>query len=72
MIKHAPRHTKDIFSLLIYVGSMTNQKKIIKISNGNECVGSGHPVGGGWAPLRGRLQWQADRKAGKHIFILYL
>lgn len=69
MIKHAPRHTKDIFSLLIYVGSMTNQKKIIKISNGNECVGSGHPVGGGGHPFavvfNGR---QEDRKA--HLYII--
>lgn len=70
MIKHAPRHTKAIFSLLIYVGSMTNQKKIIKISNGNECVGSGHPVGGGGHPFavvfNGR---QEDRKA--HLYIIY-
>lgn len=45
-------------------------KKIIKISNGNECVGSGYPVGGGGTPSR----WSSteDRKAGKHIFILYL
>lgn len=70
MIKHAPRHTKDIFSLLIYVGSMTNQKKIIKISNGNECVGSGYPVGGGGTPSRSSSM--EDRKTGKHIFILYL
>lgn len=69
VIKHAPRHTKAIFSLLIYVGAMTNQKKIIKISNGNECVGSGYPVGGGGHPVsvvfNGR---QEDRKA--HLYII--
>lgn len=70
VIKHAPRHTKDIFSLLIYVGSMTNQKKIIKISNGNECVGSGHPVGGG-APIRGRLQWQTGRQESTSLYYTY-
>ena len=70
VIKHTPRHTKAIFSLLIYVGAMTNQKKIIKISNGNECVGSGHPVGGVGTPSRSSSM--ADRKTGKHIFILYL
>lgn len=44
-------------------------KKIIKISNGNECVGSGHPVGGGGHPFavvfNGR---QEDRKA--HLYII--
>ena len=45
-------------------------KKIIKISNGNECVGSGHPVGGVGTPSRSSSM--ADRKTGKHIFILYL
>lgn len=69
VIKHAPRHTKAIFSLLIYVGAMTNQKKIIKISNGNECVGSGHPVGG--APLRGRLQWQTGRQESTSLYYTY-
>lgn len=61
-----PQH---MFLLLIYVVAMTNQKKIIKISNGNECIGSGHPVGGGWHPVAvvfdGR---QADRKA--HLYII--
>lgn len=71
VIKHAPRHTKAIFSLLIYVGAMTNQKKIIKISNGNECVGSGYPVGGGWAPLRGRLQWQTGRQESTSLYYTY-
>ena len=70
MIKHAPRHTKAIFSLLIYVGSMTNQKKIIKISNGNECVGSGYPVGG-VAPLRGRLQWKTGRQESTSLYYTY-
>lgn len=62
-----PQH---MFLLLIYVVTMTNQKKIIKISNGNECVGSGHPVGGVGTPSRSSSM--ADRKTGKHIFILYL
>lgn len=61
-----PQH---MFLLLIYVVAMTNQKKIIKISNGNECIGSGHPVGGGWHPVAvvfdGR---QADRKT--HLYII--
>lgn len=62
-----PQH---MFLLLIYVVTMTNQKKIIKISNGNECIGSGHPVGGGGT--RSRLSSMADRQEGRHIFILYL
>lgn len=62
-----PQH---MFLLLIYVVAMTNQKKIIKISNGNECIGSGHPVGGGGT--RSRLSSMADRQEGRHIFILYL
>lgn len=70
VIKHAPRHTKAIFSLLIYVGAMTNQKKIIKISNGNECVGSGYPVGG-VAPLRGRLQWKTGRQESTSLYYTY-
>lgn len=69
VIKHAPRHTKAIFLLLIYVSAMTNPKKIIKISNGNECVGSGYPVGGGGHPVsvvfNGR---QEDRKT--HLYII--
>ena len=60
-----------MFLLLIYVVTMTNQKKIIKISNGNECIGSGHPVGGGGG-TRSRLSSMADRQEGRHIFILYL
>lgn len=59
-----------MFLLLINVVTMTNQKKIIKISNGNECVGSGHPVGGVGTPSR--LFSMADRHTGKHTFILYL
>lgn len=70
VIEHAPRHPKTIFSLLIYVSTTTNQKKIIKISNGNECVASGHPVGGGGYPFA--VPDASGRKAGKHIFILYL
>lgn len=51
--------------LLIYVATMTNQKKIIKISNGNECVGSGLPVGGG-GTLRGCLRLQTGRQESTH------
>jgi len=44
-------------------------KKIIKISNGNECVGAGYPGGGGWHPFavvfNGR---QEDRK--EHLYII--
>lgn len=60
-----------MFLLLIYVVTMTNQKKIIKISNGNECIGSGHPVGGGVAPGRGCLRWQTDRKEGTSLYYTY-
>ncbi len=59
-----------MFLLLIYVVAMTNQKKIIKISNGNECIGSGHPVGG-VAPGRGCLRWQTDRKEGTSLYYTY-
>ena len=62
-----PQH---MFLLLIYVVAMTNQKKIIKISNGNECIGSGHPVGG-VAPGRGCLRWQTDRKEGTSLYYTY-
>lgn len=59
-----------MFLLLIYVVTMTNQKKIIKISNGNECIGSGHPVGGGGT--RSRLSSMADRrKEGTSLYYTY-
>lgn len=56
--------------LLIYVATMTNQKKIIKISNGNECVGSGLPVGG-VAPLRGCLRLQTGRQESTSLYYTY-
>lgn len=62
-----PQH---MFLLLIYVVAMTNQKKIIKISNGNECIGSGHRSGG-VAPGRGCLRWQTDRKEGTSLYYTY-
>lgn len=69
VIEHAPRYPKDIFSLLIYVSTTTNQKKIIKISNGNECVASGHPVGGG-TPSR-FLMRQEGRRESTSLYYTY-
>ena len=45
-VKCAPEiHESQIGSVNL-CGVRRKQKKIIKISNGNECVGSGHPLGG--------------------------
>lgn len=70
VIEHAPRYPKAIFSLLIYVSTTTNQKKIIKISNGNECVASGHPVGGVGTPSR-FLMRQEGRQESTSLYYTY-